>query len=367
MFEPLQGTVIFTESSPNLGGQELQLLQQMQALAGQGVPTLLMCRPHARIAQVARERGLRVDAAPFRNALDVVTVARVRRAIVANQACAVISHSGHDANLAALAVRTLRQPPPLFRMRTYLPGKANAYTCNRVFAMTYTPSAFLRDRVLANPDIHPDKVGVLYPGIDFARLDRDDSPMPGHVADWLRQHPGPVLVHGAMLRAEKGHDTLLAALPSILKAHPDVRYLIAGEGERGLALREHVRALGLQDHVYLAGMVDSVASLLRCATLAVLPSTDEPLGMFQTEALALSVPVIGSRVGGIPETVFHERTGLLAEPGNPRDWSDKINWALDHPELMHAWAKAGAIDVRARFSIGTNTTQLRHAIASCQR
>jgi glycosyltransferase involved in cell wall biosynthesis len=82
-----------------------------------------------------------------------------------------------------------------------------------------------------------------------------------------------------------------------------------------------------------------------------MPSFYEPLGMAQIEALGLGVPVVASRVGGIPETVQDRRTGLLVEPGNLEAWTEALSWALEHRAEMRAMAAAGRADVRQRFEL----------------
>ncbi len=89
--------VLFLESSVNVGGQELQLLQQMDQLQQRGWRTRLICKPGARIYALAKERGLDVATARFRNALDLPSILAVRRHLIELDAAAVIVHSGHDA------------------------------------------------------------------------------------------------------------------------------------------------------------------------------------------------------------------------------------------------------------------------------
>ena len=117
-------------------------------------------------------------------------------------------------------------------------------------------------------------------------------------------------------------------------------------------------ALGLEEHVYLTGILHEIAPLLNASTLAVLPSLVEPLGMFQIEAQYLGVPTIASRVGGIPETILHEETGLMVEPGKVRAWADAICWVLQHPTEAKQMAERGKAFVTAKFSMERNTVEL---------
>ncbi len=362
--------VLFSESSPNLGGQELQLLQQMAGLQGRDIETRLLCRPSSRIAQVAAERGLPVTPVMFRNSLHPPSIAAVIRLLREWRPDAIISHSGHDANNCAVAARLagLRCRPRLLRSRTYQPGMPNAWSYNHLADLTLTPSAEVRRNLLANPRIKPERICVLYPGFDFERLDRDASAsLPPPIADWLTAHPGPLLVHAAMLRNEKGHAVMLDALTRLIGEFPTLRYVAAGEGELRAALEAQTRERGLTEHVLFAGLLPNVAALYRRADLVVMPSLVEPLGMSQSEALALGVPVIASRTGGIPETIEHERTGLLVTPGDATAWAETLRRALTPAETaeMRRMAQAGREFVRSHFSMSANIDHLLEFIAAC--
>ena len=357
----LSKNILFLESSKNIGGQELQLLQQMQELNSLGWKTKLLCKQHARIHDFAISKGLDVQALVFRNALHIPSIIAVIKIIRSFKPNALICHSGHDAVIGAMAAKLLglfQSRPRVIRMRTYQPGMPSSFTYNYLFDKTYTPSEHLREKVLKNKNIQPSKVGVLYPGIDFAKLDEASGALSQNLLDWLKDHSGPIISHGAMLRGEKGHATILNALPQIIQKFPDVRYVIAGEGSAKAELQGLVAELGIQENVYFAGMVQPISALLKISTLAVLPSLVEPLGMFQIESQYLEVPTIASEIDGIPETLIDKQTGLLVPPGDVNAWASQIIWALNHLDDMKVLAKNGKIFVREKFSMGKNTERL---------
>jgi glycosyltransferase involved in cell wall biosynthesis len=167
-----------------------------------------------------------------------------------------------------------------------------------------------------------------------------------------------VISHGAILRGEKGHSTILKALVKVKKVIPNVRYLIAGEGQDRLLLEAEIAALDLGENVLLTGILKKIAPLLRKSDLAVLPSLVEPLGMFQIEAQYLEVPTIASRVGGIPETMLDQETGLMIESGNVDQWAKAIIWMLSNTDHAKQMAKAGKQMVAEKFSLNANTKSL---------
>lgn len=351
--------VLFTESSDNVGGQELQLMQQMRQMQQRGLRTMLACRPGGRVEQAARQQGLSVLPVRFRNSLHLPSISILRRWISQHKPRLAICHSGHDSNNLAIAARLVLRRPFLLRSRTYQPGKPSAWSYNRLVDATMVPSHYLRDALLHHPAIRPDRIHVVYPGIDFAGLDAAvDQAVPPHIASWLAADDRPVLLHAAMLRGEKGHLTILQAMALLRDSHPHWRYLVAGDGVARPEIEAEICRLGLADRVLLAGVVSPVAPLYRRADLLLMPSTYEPLGMSQIEALALQCPVLASNTGGIPETVSDGRTGKLVAAGNAQAWADAIANALDSIPQQKLLAAAGAQDVRLRFAPDSNLQQI---------
>lgn len=348
--------VLFTESSPNIGGQELQLLAQIEGLSAKGLDTLLVCRPHSRVGEHALSRGIAVTYLPFRNSLHLPSLVGLHRLLRHYRPDAIVAHSGHDANAVALAARLLSRRPLLVRSRTYQPGMPRAWTYNILFDLTLVPSRYLRNLLLRNPKIDGERIRVLYPGIDFDHASLADPP------GWLsalRESGRRIVLHAAMLRPEKGHGVILAALSGLIERFPDLNYVIAGEGELAESLQQEVAARGLRSYVTFAGMVSDLEVVMKHAELVIMPSTYEPLGMSQIEALGMQVPVIVSRTGGLPETVEDNQTGLLAQPDDVGDWQMRLAWALDHPEEMRTMARAGCARVRTQFSRAGNLDQLQ--------
>jgi glycosyltransferase involved in cell wall biosynthesis len=359
--------VLFSESSPNLGGQELQLLAQAVSLPTRGIETLILCRGNSRLAAVAAARGVATVAIPFRNSLHLSSIAGVRRVLKSFRPDAFICHSGHDANNGALAARLVSSRPTLLRARTYQHGQPNAWTYNHLFDRTLVPSMEMRQRLLTNRLIDPQRIHLLYPGIDFAAIERrSQEALPAATAQALAALPRPLIVQAAMLRPEKGHALMLDVLATLKQRGQIVGFAIAGEGELKEQLQQQIERLGLCQQVAFLGMVDNIPAVYTRAALVVVPSSYEPLGMSQIEALSLGIPVVVSEVGGIPETVRDQETGLIARSGDSAAWTSAIDRALATPESMRALAQAGRADVLRRFGLQTNLDQLINHIAACR-
>ena len=361
--------IIFSDSSKNIGGQELQALQQMRTLNQAGYQTLLLAKPGSAILERASSEGLAKLEIPFRNAFHIPSFLKIWKLVNTQRPSAIICHGSHDAIICALVGKMTRWfgdgSIPTLRVKTFQHGYPLSFAYNYLFSKTITPSQFLREKFLVNQSINPEKIKVLYPGIDFSGLDQEAHALPDHVQAWLDDHPGPVISHGAILRGEKGHSTILKALVEVKKIFPSVRYLIAGEGQDKPLLEGEIAALGLGENVLLTGILKKIAPLLRVSDLAVLPSLIEPLGMFQIEAQYLEVPIIASKVGGIPETMLDQQTGLMIEPGNVEQWAKAIIWMLSNPGAGKEMAKQGKQFVQNKFSLEANTAALLALIKNC--
>ena len=341
---------LFCESSSNLGGQELQILLQMEALRRAGHEPVLACRGGSGIAREAASRALAWRPVAFRAALDPLSIVAVARLIRGRGIGTAFCHSGHDASVLAVAARLAGSRPLLVRVRTYQPGVPKAFSYNRLMDRTLVHSEYMRRRVLANPAIRPERVDVLRPLLpleDFRALAA--RPLPGPLAERLAGR-APLIVHAAMLRPEKGHRTALQAIARLTESHAGLLYVIAGAGPEEPALRQLAAALGLQDAVHFAGLVMPVYPLLARADLVVMPSLEEPLGQSQLEALALGVPVVVSDAGGLPETVIHGETGWIARAGDAAAWRNAIDQALADPVRARSMAQRGREFVERSFA-----------------
>jgi glycosyltransferase involved in cell wall biosynthesis len=159
----------------------------------------------------------------------------------------------------------------------------------------------------------------------------------------------PVIVSVGRLAAPKDGVTLVRALAAL----PGGRFtgLIVGDGPDRPAVEEEVRRLGLQDAVELAGTRDDVPELLARADVFVLSSRSEGAPMSILEAMAASLPVVATRVGGVGELVADGETGMLVPPGDPAALSAALGLLIADPELRRRLGDAGRERVRRRFDV----------------
>lgn len=150
---------------------------------------------------------------------------------------------------------------------------------------------------------------------------------------------------------KKGVDTLLAAMPAVQRTVPTVELVIAGDGPERSHLEGLAGSLGVAGITKFVGWVsgDVKECTLRKVTIVVVPSRLEPFGIVPLEAMVRGVPVVASRVGGIPEVVRDGVDGLLVEPDQPKDLADAIIRLLTHDHLRTSMGREGRMRVQEHF------------------
>ncbi len=220
--------------------------------------------------------------------------------------------------------------------------------CDRVIAV----SEGTRQHHLRLGSLAPDKVVTLHNGIDLSRFTKPDK------TDYLagRQALGippdaPLLTTVAVLRPAKGIQYMIAALPAVLEAVPETRYLVVGGGEHENALKELARSHGVAERVIFTGVRNDIPDLLAISDLFVLPTLGEALPTVLAEAMAAQKPIVVSKVGGVPEMVEHGRNGLLVPPTDPASLAEACLQLLQNPDQAQAMGRAGQEIVERRFNI----------------
>lgn len=135
---------------------------------------------------------------------------------------------------------------------------------------------------------------------------------------------------GALVDRDKGQRVLLEAARRLAQEAPDVHILFMGDGADATALREESRNLA---NVEWLGFIENIADYLTALDIFAFPSRNEGLGSVLLDAMQLKVPIIASRVGGIPDIIEHEATGLLFPSGDADALVDGLLRLKTDPEL----------------------------------
>ncbi|MHB0976426.1 MAG: glycosyltransferase family 4 protein [Candidatus Aquicultorales bacterium] len=151
---------------------------------------------------------------------------------------------------------------------------------------------------------------------------------------------GPYAVCVARLRPEKGHEMLLRAWRSVVDRIPGAKLLLVGEGPEAGNLTSLSREDSLGERVLFLGHRENVKDYLLAADFSILFSTIEGPAISVQESLACGLPVVATRVGGLPDSVIPGKTGLLVDPGDIRGAAGSIVSCLEDERLLARLARS---------------------------
>jgi glycosyltransferase involved in cell wall biosynthesis len=171
--------------------------------------------------------------------------------------------------------------------------------------------------------------------------------------------PGRWLIGAAgRLSAEKGFDLLIRCVDDLARRGLDVGLVIVGKGEEGAALRGLVTDLRLADRVHLAGYQADLRPFYEAMDAYALSSYSEGLPNVLLEAMALEVPVVATRVGGVPRLITDGENGLLVQPHRGEDLSCALLRLRGNHDLRAYLARAGRRTIEDQYSFGVRMRNL---------
>ena len=347
--------VLHVEAGRNLYGGAQQILYLLQGLREAGVYNALACPQGSAIAAAATSIVDSLYAVPLRGDLDLPFAWRLRSIIQREKPDVVHLHSRRGADvLGGLAACGTGVKTVVSRRTDNPESRLVVKLKYRLFDKVVAISEGIRQVLLAE-GLAPEKVLCIRSAIDPDPYRR--------VCDraWMYdtfdlEATNKLLGVVAQFIPRKGHGYLLAAMPSILRKHPETRLLLFGKGVGETRVRSQVERLGLDHAVRFAGFREDMRRIFPCLDILVHPAAMEGLGVALLQAASAGVPIVGTAVGGIPEIARHGENGLLVPPRDPESLSAAILQLLDQPELRRTMARKGPEIVNTYFSVDAMVT-----------
>ena len=194
------------------------------------------------------------------------------------------------------------------------------------------------------------KIHLIESGVDTDEFVPVDGTLKQELRNRFNLGNDPTLGMIARLSDVKGPDILIESMKYVCAHIRNARLLLVGEGRMEKGLRAMVDRLGLMDHVRFFSIVNKTNEMLSLLDIFVMPSRQEGLGLSIMEAQAAGVPVIASRVGGIPSLIKDGVTGILVEPENPVALAKAIIKLFEDKNRMSAIGKAGRVFIQRNYS-----------------
>lgn len=337
-------TVLHAEASLGFGGQERRILRELEGLDPARFRGLLLCQPGSKLGRVTEERKIPTLWLKMRSAYDPVAFIQILRLLKRERVDIIHAHSSRDAWLAGAAGKLLGIK--VFRTRHLLTPIGGPFVYARLTDLVLTVSEGVR-QYLISAGVPARQIIAVPTGINLKRFD----PTRADLVDMRPRFdiPREAFVIGiiAVLRKAKGHRFLLQALKRLAPEFPQMKLLIAGTGPQEQNIRTLIKELDLAEQVLMLGHQDDIPSLLRALDVFVLPAQEEALGTALVEATAMGVPVIATRIGGIPEVLGD--AGLLFESEDVDALVQHLRTLIRSSELAARMRAQGAARARELY------------------
>ncbi len=341
------------------GGQD-QLLTLLRGLSLRGHRLHLVCHPQTLLEERAREANVTVHPLAVRSEVGPLCffrmlgiLSRVRPEILAFNTPRPILPGNLASRFTGVKARII------FR-RVNFPLRKNLVSRLKYswgIDCIVTVSESIRQQLQADGVPGP-RIRTIYEGMDLTPFPRREAPNP--------RRAGEPMVVGtvAHFSPEKGLRHLVDAAALIPNVHARMRFVLVGDGDCRPELENQVRVLGLEDCFHFAGFQNRPAPYLSTFDCFVLPSLSEGLSSSILSAMAASLPVISTNVGGIPELIRHEENGLLVPPADPVALAQAIQRLGDNPVEAFDMGREGRLRAEKQFTLHRMIQQFEQLCSS---
>jgi glycosyltransferase involved in cell wall biosynthesis len=382
-------TILYVTDSPTVSGAEHVLLCYLDRLRPPDFRTHVFLRAtNHRLIEALRERGIEYTATKSFSEKVIRTTIRpddlchfarrfhlVKREIIADamrtNADILHSISYPTALYTALAARKMKIPHIWHEHGVKQIHRFNraiyrfvAGSCTNVIG----PSAAVTE-ALALAGIPRTHLSTVYNGIDLDRFS-PSLERSAHVRREFDITPGQVAIGlVGQLLPHKGHHTLIDAAPEILRHLPNARFFIVGALENPpyeAELRSRIGSADLTSRFTFTGWRADVPDVISAMDVLVVPTlTAEPAALSLMEAMALRRPLIATRVGGTPELVDENESGLLFTPGRSEELAACVIELLTNKERALRLAHEGRRRMERLFSLERHLDEMKRLYAQC--
>ena len=342
--------VVHLETGTHLYGGALQVLFLVEGLARRGIQNLLVVPKGSAVEEEATRMGLPVRSIPLAGEADLTFPFRFRKLLREETPDIVHLHSRRGADTLGALTTKLAGIPTVLSRRVDNPEAGWSLAAKyRLYDRVITISEAIRGVLLAQ-GVPAEKVRCVHSALDppphLGPCNRGAFQREFGLGDGCK-----VVGMAAQFIERKGHDTLLEAIPEILRSQPDTHFLLFGQGPLLGEIEARVLEEGLEGKVIFPGFRDDLPALLPCLDLLVHPAMMEGLGIILLQASASGIPIVATRAGGIPEVVVDGETGILVEPGDAAALVAAVCTLLANPGQSSRMGEAGRDRVKTVFSV----------------
>ncbi len=344
-------------TNPENTGAATHFVALANALAEAGHAVTVVAAPDSLIAARLADGRVHLRLGKFRNVLDPRGYATVVHAARQTRPEWLIGNFGKEYWPLIVLGRALGIPVALFRHRTPPMKRLSAWLLPRLAQRFFAVSCYARQAYL-DCGIAAECVQILPNPVDVHHCHPDPQQRLALLQRLGLDEDAIVVGYAGRLQRGKGIFTLLIAASQAMAQEPRLHCLWLGDGPDGAALRELAQRAPNASRHHFTGWVQDSASWYNAMSMLAFPSlAPETFGRVSVEAQAAGIPVLGSDLGGIPETMQAGVSGLLLPPGDTGAWRDAI-LGLCNPAVRAPMGLAARQFVEEHFSSTSIASEL---------
>ena len=351
-------TVLYLMTELDVGGAQQALFRFLSGLDRQRFRPVVACLYNGRgdVGRQISQLGIPVIDLAMQPKWRLDAVWRLGRLI--RQEKPVILHAWmiHANILGRIIGRINRVPVVIISRRTQnLDGWGREWVNRQLVGWsdaTIAVSEAVRQVEIDRAGADPSNVVTIHNGVDAGRYDQIDASARARIRSKFNTPPEALVIASVgRFHPVKGFADLLAALPRVHARFPAVVLWLVGDGELRPTLEAQARRLGLEDAVVFTGMRADIPEILTAVDLFALASHVEGMPNAILEAMAAGLPVVATRVGGVPEVVVDGQTGLLVPPQDDAAMARALMRLIEDAPLRQSFGLTGRRWVREQFDL----------------
>ncbi len=363
--------LVYLESSPNWGGQELSICLEIKWANENGHKAWLLCDPDSDVRIHAEELRVPFRTLKMRRRISPWASAQLWRFCRQNRIEVINANSSKD---HWIALPLYLGGFPLTRCRSITdpvggPNRAWIYRhgCSRII----TVAKLIKLQMMRDNGIDPGKIEVVGNAVDLVKFrpDQDGSPFRRELGIDARV---PLIANVGMIRPDKGQELLIDAAEIVLRRQPETRFALIGKGTGNRKLERDLKARiverGLAERILMVGHRWDTPTILAAADLVVVASQrTESSSLVIREALAMRKPLVTTNVGDVSEVLQHGQTAWIVPTGSASAIADGLLELLTQPDLALSIARNGHDLAKAKFGYAAAATRKFAVYASIIR
>ena len=336
-------------------GSVVQMFQLARGLARRGHRVAIVSRPEGDVPAEARREGIDFVPLSLKHEFDLGSARRLARVFDDRAVDVVHVHKGIAHAVALFATSFSRRPRPVIVVNRGVSFPLDVF--NRIkfhvrMDAVVTVCEDIKKVIVASGKLPPEKVNVIYAGVDLSRFDPAKADRQRVRREW-GVAPDETLLVQVGAREWKGWKDLISAAAILGADYPRVKTAIVAceDDAKKAEVSAFAREKGIGDRVLPIGFRSDMPDVLAAADI-VADLSYEGLGITGTlrEAMALGVPVVASAAGGNPELVVDGESGILVRPRDPSAMAAAVRRLLTDPALAATLARGGRERVATGFS-----------------